>query len=213
MRIWQIFVGFAVTTVAQAQPAAIAPPPPMVGPPPSTPPSSAPRDPLSLPSDNLPPSMATILGPPPVINPNMQRPPPPLAPPLALAIKAAQAALTQCHSEGFEVGVAISNSIGGMVVGIQAEGAFPGRAYNAVRKNLVSLEFGMPSMKVREKLRAGDFATLARVKPNMTLLGGALPLYSDGKLIGAIGVSGAPKGEIDEVCAAAGAAVFGQALK
>ena len=79
---------------------------------------------------------------------------------------------------------------------------------NAARKNLVAIEFGTSNSAVRDKLRANDYATLARVKPNMTLLAGAIPLYIEGKLIGAIGVSGAPGGERDEVCAAAGATAF-----
>ena len=154
--------------------------------------------------------MATVIAtsPPPPPNPNAPRPLPPPAPPLALALKAAEAALATCKANGLAVGVAVSNSVGGMVVGLQADGAFPGRVYNAARKNLAAVEFGLPTLAVRAKLRAGDFATLARVKPNMTLLGGAIPLFSDGKLIGAIGVSGAPAGEADDVCAAAGAAVF-----
>ena len=177
-------------------------------PPPGSPPSAGTRDPLALPGDNLPPSLSAVIGPPPPINPNTPRTFPP-SPPLALALKAAQATLEKCHADGYEVGVAVSNSVGGMVVGIQAEGAFPGRVYNAVRKNLVAIEFGTPSSVVRDKLRAGDFATLARVKPNMTLLGGAIPLFSAGKLIGAIAVSGAPGGDKDEVCAVVGSAVFG----
>ena len=57
------------------------------------------------------------------------------------------------------MGVAVSNSVGGMVAGIQADGAFPGRVYNAVRKNLTAIEFGTPTSAVRDKLRANDFET------------------------------------------------------
>ena len=177
-------------------------------PPTLTPPSWMPRDPLSLPGDNLPPPLAAVVAPPQAINRNATRPLPPPTPSLALALKAAQAALSKCSADGYQVGVATSNSVGGMVVGIQAESAFPGRIYNAARKNLVAIEFGTPSSAVRDKLRAQDFETLSRVRSNMTLLPGAIPLYADGKIIGAIGVSGAPGGERDEVCAAAGAAAF-----
>ena len=203
MRIMLLLAGLAISTVTQAQ-MAVAPPPA----PPPLPPSWATRDPLALPGDPLPPSMATVIGTPPPPNPNAVRPPPPLGPPLMLALKAAQAALAKCRADGLAVGVAVSNSAGGMIVGLQADGAFPGRVYNAARKNLTSIEFGTPSLAVRQKLRAGDFAMLARIKPNMTVLGGAIPLYADGKLIGAIGVSGAPAGEADDACAAAGAALF-----
>lgn len=208
MRMVLALVGITTSMVAQAQAQAqtIPAPSPNSTPSPGSPPSWGARDPLSLPGDNLPPPLAAVIVPPP-INPNMPRTPV-TSPPLMLALEAAQAALKQCKADGYEVGVAVSNSVGGMVVGIQAEGAFPGRVYNAVRKNLVAIEFGTPSLTIRDKLRAGDFATLARVKPNMTLLPGAIPLFASGKLIGAIAVSGAPGGERDEVCALAGAAVF-----
>ena len=210
MRILLLLAGIVVSTAGQAQ-TVVAPPvaTPSVTPTPS-PPSWNTRDPLALPGDPLPPAMTTVIGtsPPPPPNPNAPRPTPPPGPPLAMALKAAEAAIAKCKANGLAVGVAVSNSAGGMVVGLQADGAFPGRVYNAARKNLAAIEFGTSTLAVRQKLRAGDFATLARVKPNMTLLGGALPLYTDGKLIGAIGVSGAPAGEADDVCATAGAAVF-----
>jgi uncharacterized protein GlcG (DUF336 family) len=200
MRMLLALAGVAVSTAAQAQTA----------PPPGSPPSWSVRDSLSLPGDPLPPPLAAVIGPPPPINPNAPRTPV-AGPPLALALQAAQAALAKCKADGFAVAVAVSNSVGGMVLGMQADGAFPGRIYNAARKNLVAIEFGTPNSAVRDRLRAGDAATLARIRPNMTLLPGAIPLYADGKLIGAIGVSGAPGGERDEVCAAAGAAVFAAA--
>ena len=198
----RIFVGLAGIMMAVAIRAQTLPAPPQ-----GSPPSAGIRDPLALPGDNLPPSLAAVVGPPLPINPNAPRSFPP-SPPLALALQAAQAALAKCHADGYEVGVAVANSVGGIVAGIQAEGAFPGRVYNAMRKNLVAIEFGRPSSEVRNKLRAGDFATLARVKPNMTLIGGAIPLFTEGKLVGAIAVSGAPGGDKDEICAAAGLAVF-----
>lgn len=194
----------AIVTPVQAQTPAPAPT--------LTVPSWVPRDPVALPGDNLPPSLAAVTAPPQPINPNATRPSPPPSPSLEKALQAAQAALAKCKADGYDVGVAVSNSVGGMIVGIQSEAAFPGRVYNAARKNLVAIEFGKPNSVVRDRLRAGDFATLARVKPNMTLLPGALPLYTEGKLIGAIGVSGAPGGERDEVCAVAGAAVLQETI-
>lgn len=200
MRILPLLAVIAISTATQSQTPPTAPA--------LTPPSWIPRDPLALPGDNLPPPLAAVIAPPPPINPNAVRPPPPASPALDIALQAAQAALAQCAADGHNVGVAVSNSVGGMIVGLQSEYAFPGRVYNAARKNLVAIEFGSPNSAVRDKLRTGDYATLARVRPNMTLLAGAIPLYSEGKLIGAIGVSGAPGGERDEVCAAAGVAAF-----
>lgn len=214
MHILIALAGFMMATTAYAQSAPVPASVPASAPvasaaptiPVATPPTWGTRDPLALPGDNLPLSLAAVLTPPP-INPNTPRISVP-SPPLALALEAAQVAIAQCKTNGYDVGVAVSNSVGGMVIGIQADGAFPGRVYNAVRKNLVVLEFGTTGLVVREKLRAKDFDTLSRIKPNMTLSPGGIPLFSEGKLIGAIAVSGAPGGERDEVCAAAGAAVF-----
>lgn len=203
MRTILVIAGLAISVAADAQPTPLPTPLPNPG----SPPTWGTRDPLALPGDNLPPTIAAVLVPPP-INPNAPRTPV-ASPPLGLALKAAEAALAQCKADGYAVGVAVSNSVGGLVAGIQADNAFPFRVYNAVRKNLVAIEFGTPSSAVRSKLRAGDFATLARIKPNMTVLAGSIPLFADGKLIGAIAVSGAPGGERDEVCAAAGAALLG----
>lgn len=180
------------------------------------PPTSQARDPLALPGDNLPPSLAAMLAPPRPQDP--KNPPPsdeplPPAPPLGLSLKGIQAALASCHAQGFEVGAAVANSVGVIVAGLQADKAHPGRVYNAMRKNLVALEFAAPNSTVRDRLRAGDYATLARVKPSMTLFPGAVPLFSAGKLVGAIAVSGGPAGEIDEGCAAAGAAAIKDDLR
>jgi uncharacterized protein GlcG (DUF336 family) len=172
------------------------------------PPASAPRDPLALPGDILPPALAGALAPPrPPAAPGAPPPPRPVVagPSLEVALAAAQAALASCKAGNLTVGTAVSDSQGVIVVGLQMSGANPGRIYNAARKNLTAIEFGEPSSAVLEKLRAKDFATLARVKPNMTLRPGAVPLMAGGKVIGAIGVSGATS-EQDEACAAAGAA-------
>jgi uncharacterized protein GlcG (DUF336 family) len=167
------------------------------------------RDPLSLPGDILPSGIAVVLAPP--APPSAAPPPPPRpvvpGPSLTVALVAAQAALKRCETDGLKVGVAVSDSLGVVVVGLQMDGANPGRIFNAARKNLAAIEFGMPTSAVRERLRAGEFATLARVKPSMTLFPGAVPLIVDGKVIGAIGISGATAGQ-DEVCAAAGAAAI-----
>jgi uncharacterized protein GlcG (DUF336 family) len=186
-------LGLSCGALQSAAMAQVAPPP-------------APRDPLALPGDNLPPAMSVVLTPPapPAPRPPEVRAPIP-GPSLEVALAAAQAALGKCHADGLKVGVAVSDSQGVIVTGLQMDGANPGRIFFAGRKNLAAIEFGVPSSVVRDRLRANDFATLARVKPNMTLFAGSVPLIANGTVIGAIGVSGATAAQ-DEVCAAAGAA-------
>lgn len=44
------------------------------------------------------------------------------------------------------------------------------------------------------------------------MIGGGLPIETDGQMVGAIGVSGAPGGDNDEICAKAGLAVVEEDL-
>jgi len=49
--------------------------------------------------------------------------------------------------------------------------------------------------------------------PQIVGVGGGVPIKSGNELIGGVGVSGAPGGEKDEVCANAGLAKVADALK
>jgi uncharacterized protein GlcG (DUF336 family) len=48
--------------------------------------------------------------------------------------------------------------------------------------------------------------------PGFIVLGGGLPISSGGKVVGAIGVGGAPSGAIDKTCAQAGIAAIAGSL-
>ena len=98
---------------------------------------------------------------------------------------------------------------------LTADGSDGSHVFVAMRKALTALSFEMPSSKASE-LIPKDKALLARVKPNMFVMGGAVPIVVDHATIGAIGVSGAagiPFGHQDELCAAAGLRRIQAALK
>lgn len=182
-------VAVAGATAAMAQDAPPAPPP------------------YALPDDMPPPPMAAMLRPP---RPDSQRPPEPPrenvpAPSQAVALAAAQAALAQCARDHHEVGVAVSDGGGHLILGMTMDGARPGRIYSGVRKNGAAVLFGQPTSQVQARLQAGDAAARDRLKPWMVVFPGAVPLIKDGTVIGAVGVSGATAQQ-DEVCAAAGVA-------
>jgi len=162
---------------------------------------------VALPGDMIGSGMR--MGPPPGMKPGA---PPPggmrglrsdaPAPALAVAMEAAEEALASCKAQGFNIGVAVVGSDGQPRVGLSEDSASGGLIYTAVRKDLVALAFGMPSGKV-------DPAD-PKVTRKMAAAAGAIPLYSKGKLIGAIAGSGAASTQ-DEKCAQAGAdAVKGQ---
>ena len=186
-----------------------------------------PASPRSLPADNLPPFRMLDDGgnlvPMPVMPPGagMHRgagaPPESTAagPSLTQAVEAADAAIAACQATGYRIGVAVIDSSGEARAMLTANGSDGSHVFVAMRKALTALEFRMPSSEASEAVPK-DKALLARVKPNMFVMGGALPIEQGGKVIGAIGVSGAggvPFGHQDEVCAAAGLQKIKASLK
>ncbi len=125
------------------------------------------------------------------------------SPSLALATEAAQAAMDTCATRGLKIGVAVIDAEGNLRVGLSAVGSPAGRIYTAARKGLAAIEFKVPTSQLRE-LVAADSTLVSRITPRMAVFGGAVPLIVSGRVLGAIGVSGASTQE-DEACAAAGA--------
>ena len=119
------------------------------------------------------------------------------------AIALAVAALRAC--EGFEVGAAVVDSGGRARAMLSADGSNGSNIFVAQRKAAATIEFGIPSMEVRPYLEANP-EDLSRVTPVMFLNGGAIPLFRNGEMIGAVAVSGAaggPGGLKDHECATA----------
>ena len=56
--------------------------------------------------------------------------------------------------------------------------------------------------------QANEASSGIRQLPRVVAIGGGLPIESAGALVGGIGVSGAPGGEADDVCARAGVAAI-----
>jgi uncharacterized protein GlcG (DUF336 family) len=176
-----------------------------------------PDSPRSLPADNLPPfRMLDAQG---NLIPLAPLPPGGLhhesggapestarGPSLALALEAAQTAIETCHTNGYRIGVSVIDSVAEARAMITADGADGSHVFVAMRKALTALATEMPSAKAAD-LVGSDKALLARIKPNMFVMGGALPIIVNRETIGAIGVSGAagmPFGHQDELCAASG---------
>jgi uncharacterized protein GlcG (DUF336 family) len=177
-----------------------------------------PAGPHALPGDRLPPfAMLTEQGdlplsppplPPGVHVPRLGDPPESTAPGpnLVQATRMARAAVMACQHQGYRVAATIVDSAGEARAMLTADGADGSHVFVAMRKAIVVMAFGQSSAQAREAI-AKDRNLLQRVTPAMFVEGGAVPIMRGGRLIGAIGVSGAagmPIGHNDEVCAIAG---------
>jgi uncharacterized protein GlcG (DUF336 family) len=131
---------------------------------------------------------------------------------MALSMAVMQGALDQCTKDGYKVSVVIVDKGGNVAASVRGDGTGPHtmdfarmKAYTARTRNQTSLQ----TMKLLED-PANAFI---RQIPNVVGVGGGVPIRAGTEVIGAVGVSGAPGGEKDEVCANAGIAKVEAALK
>jgi uncharacterized protein GlcG (DUF336 family) len=131
---------------------------------------------------------------------------------MAMSLAIIQGALDQCTKDGYKVSVTIVDKGGNVAASIRGDGTGPHtmefsrlKAYTARTRNQTSLQ----TMKLLED-PANAFI---RQIPGVVGVGGGVPIRAGTEVIGAVGVSGAPGGEKDEVCANAGIAKVADALK
>ena len=123
--------------------------------------------------------------------------------PAAMAITIAQTAIDTCKTNGFAVSVSVVGRSGELILQVRGDGTGPHTVENSFRKAYTSRTFRIPSGEMTKRLK--DNPTLGTVHlSNIIALAGALQIKIGEETIGAIGVSGAPGGEKDEVCAQAG---------
>ena len=140
--------------------------------------------------------------------------PPARSPGIALALEAAQTAVTTCTANGYNVGVTVLDAAGVVRLMYASDKAAGGPIDSAARKAYTALAFKASTDDV-SKQQAADPAVDAKIKadPKMFARAGGFPLMAGGDVVGAIGVGGAPGGDKDAVCAQAGIAKIQDRLK
>jgi uncharacterized protein GlcG (DUF336 family) len=133
---------------------------------------------------------------------------------LQLALQIANAAIAQCHADGFDVTAAVVDRAGDLKVLLRADTANPHNADLARRKAYTSRTFKVPSMEVAKRTNGPTDLSGQRFITDIIPLGGGLPINVGGNdTIGALGISGSPTQEGDEKCATAGLAAAANALR
>jgi len=121
---------------------------------------------------------------------------------LDLARDIANHTLEACRKQGYQVAVVVVDRAAVPQVVLRDVYVARFATEIAERKANAVILSGVSSGDFR-KNRADIHAELNEI-PGVLLLQGGLPIRAAGSLIGAVGVSGAPGGEKDEACAAAG---------
>ncbi|MEW6644311.1 MAG: heme-binding protein [Pseudomonadota bacterium] len=131
--------------------------------------------------------------------------------PLDLAVKAADAALKACAAEGHNVSVAIVARDGATKVLLKADNSGPHTVTSAQGKAFTSAALGRDTAGLAEFIASKPANNgLRDMDARMVIQAGGLPVKL-GALVAGIGVGGAPSGDIDAKCAAAGLKAIGAA--
>ncbi len=129
--------------------------------------------------------------------------------PLDLAVEAASEAVHVCAERGWPVTATLVDTDGVIRVQLKGDHSTIHTRDSSFRKAYTQVTlgpvFGFDRLSAGiEKLSANPNAPALASLPNVLLLAGAVAVTIDGETIGALAVGGAPGGDKDETCAAAG---------
>lgn len=122
------------------------------------------------------------------------------------ALKAASAALQDCRQRGFQVAVAVVDRGGVAQVMLRDRFAGPHTPETAINKAWTAVSFRTDTLELARATQADQPSSGIRHVPRFVGAGGGVMVQVAGAMVGGIGVSGAPTGEMDEACAKAGIA-------
>ena len=123
--------------------------------------------------------------------------------PAAMAITIAQTVMDTCKANGFAVSVSIVGRSGELILQVRGDGTGPHTVENSFKKAYTARTFRSPSAGLAKRLKDDPLLPLIHLS-NVVAAAGAFPIKAGEDVIGAVGVSGAPGGDKDEVCAQAG---------
>jgi uncharacterized protein GlcG (DUF336 family) len=134
--------------------------------------------------------------------------------PLALANKAASAALEKCKQDGYRVTVAVVDRSGLLRTLMRGDGAGSHTTDSSTKKAYTAASLRRPTSELAEMMaKVPALQALRDMNEKILMLGGGLPIEMGGETVGGIGVGGAPGAHLDDACAQAGLDSIGAASK
>ena len=128
-------------------------------------------------------------------------------------MKAAQAAIARCRANGFQATVAVVDRMGVVQVVLRDRFAGPHTVEMARDKAWTAVSFRTNTTDLTQSTQGASPQSGIRNRPGVVAAGGGLMIEAGGSILGGIGVSGAPGGKEDDVCAAAGIAAIRDSLE
>ena len=129
-----------------------------------------------------------------------------------LAYIAAKAAMDSCRNSGFQTAVAVVDFTGTPVVLLRDRLAGFHTTEIAVGKARAAFSFRTNTTELTEATKPDSPQAAIRLTPGYSVIPGGVMIDAGGSMIAAIGVSGAPGGDLDEICANDGIAAIQEVL-
>ncbi len=131
----------------------------------------------------------------------------------ALAVDLATAGVAACSADGYNVAVAVTDRAGILLALVRAENAGAHTANAAIAKAYTSASSRNPTSGMAETVTKNPAAAGLADIPGFLVLAGGMPLKVGKETVGAIGIGGAPGGNLDEACAVKAIEKFADRLK
>ena len=123
---------------------------------------------------------------------------------LPLAMEAAAAAVASCTAGNYAVTATVVDRAGQIRAQLRADNAGPHTNDTSRRKAYMSATMRTNSGTIAENVAKNPGAAGVAQITDFIMLAGGVPIKVGNETIGAIGVGGAPGGNLDEACANAG---------
>jgi uncharacterized protein GlcG (DUF336 family) len=122
---------------------------------------------------------------------------------LELANQIAAAGVASCLASGYNVTVTVVDRAGGVRAVQRADNAGPHTLGASQQKAFTSASAKNTTVAMLEVMQKNPAAATLGDIPGFLVLGGGVPIRVGNEVIGAVGIGGAPNGNLDEQCALA----------
>jgi uncharacterized protein GlcG (DUF336 family) len=124
--------------------------------------------------------------------------------PAALALEAVEAAVAACARQRYAETAVLVDADGVRQAVLRGDWAGAHTLDSAFYKAYTSASFKTDTAALVERAKTAPIAPLLAKLPNLLLFGGGVVIKMKDEVVGAIGASGAPGGDLDDACARAG---------
>lgn len=120
---------------------------------------------------------------------------------LDTAMRIGKAAIDKCRAEGVQISVTVVDRGGHEQVVLRDVLAMPISTPISKKKAYTAMTFNSPTSQLEDRFKGAY--SVPKVE-ELIIASGGIPINIGGNIMGGIGVSGAPSGKTDEICAQAG---------